>query len=520
MNILFVLYGDFSSNTANPLTLFARELSRRGHSCAIAIPSNLASLHHHDCSAFRPLLYQDVLSSPSAVFPNNQEADVIHACTPREVVRKFLTRYMAKVPTPLVVYLEDNELWISSRVLGIDRKVLLQYSESDLSNMIPLSLSHPMYAGCMVGVADAVGVIQDKLKTFVPSWVPCETVMHGIDLEFFYPRTPDSTLREKYGLEETEKILVYPGGINDCTRPEIQNLCEAVGLINQRGFRCRLIRTGLSPLDFYSVLSPAARDCLLDLGVVPKKDIPDLMALADVLVQPGRHNPYEDLRLPGKVPEFLAMGKPVILPETNISYLLNEEKAVILLYDGSPEEIAGKCIAVFRDSQKAKWMGQAGRLFSERNFDIRDQAVKLEALYGLACQNFNRTIASEVWQTEDLDFSPLFRLDKKLELLGLAKQTETLRFGDLLESYAHSLLNPSRRDIKQQEFGSIRRLVSRGLKIPGALISKIFRRLMGIGEFEDDFKFMFKKGQGIYRREGWRGLQSRVAKKLYRRLSL
>ena len=40
MNILFVLYGDFTSNSANPLTLYARELSRLGHKCTIAVPYN------------------------------------------------------------------------------------------------------------------------------------------------------------------------------------------------------------------------------------------------------------------------------------------------------------------------------------------------------------------------------------------------------------------------------------------------------------------------------------------------
>ena len=36
MNILFVLYGDFTSNSAYPLALYARELHRSGHSCVVA----------------------------------------------------------------------------------------------------------------------------------------------------------------------------------------------------------------------------------------------------------------------------------------------------------------------------------------------------------------------------------------------------------------------------------------------------------------------------------------------------
>ena len=104
MNILFVLYGDFTSNSANPLTLYARELRSAGHNCAIAVPHGLETVHQHGELAFRPILYRDVLNEPKAVFPNGYPADVIHACTPREVVRRFVTEYMQRQPTPFIVF--------------------------------------------------------------------------------------------------------------------------------------------------------------------------------------------------------------------------------------------------------------------------------------------------------------------------------------------------------------------------------------------------------------------------------
>jgi len=62
MNILFVLYGDFTSNSANPLVLYARELRSRGHTCAIAVPANLESVSLHENPAFVPVLYGDALA--------------------------------------------------------------------------------------------------------------------------------------------------------------------------------------------------------------------------------------------------------------------------------------------------------------------------------------------------------------------------------------------------------------------------------------------------------------------------
>src|ERR1044071_7200110 len=188
MNILFVLYGDFTSNSANPLALYARELQSRGHKCAIAVPSNLESVSLYEDLAFIPILYDNVLSSPHRVFPDGRPADVIHACTPREVVRRFVLAYQAKQATPLVIYLEDNELWVSMRTLGFDETTLVRHSETEISALLPDALAHPFYYESFIGLADAVAVIQDKLRVKVPPWVHCETVMIGVDIELFSPR--------------------------------------------------------------------------------------------------------------------------------------------------------------------------------------------------------------------------------------------------------------------------------------------------------------------------------------------
>jgi hypothetical protein len=44
-----------------------------------------------------------------------------------------------------------------------------------------------------------------------------------------------------------------------------------------------------------------------------------LLALADLLVQPGKPDAFNDYRFPSKLPEFLSVGRPVILPDTNIA---------------------------------------------------------------------------------------------------------------------------------------------------------------------------------------------------------
>ena len=425
MNILFVLYGDFTSSSAIPLALYTEKLSLLGHSCAITVPNNIDSVCQFSNASFRPILYEDVLSDPLSVFEDGNPAQVIHACTPREIVRHFVTSYMAKQPTPLVIFLEDNEPWISKTALGLDETLLNQLTDKEISNRLPSALSHPFYWHSFVGLGDAVAVIQEKLKPYVPPWVPCETVLIGVDLKFFSPRPPIFSLRTKYGVRSNEKVIVYHGGLNGFVKPAIETLCKAVGLINQKGYPCRLLRTGPFPLNFLDQFPPETQSQISDLGVLPRHDLPDLLALADVAVQPGQNDPFDDLRLPGKIPEFLAMGLPLVIPNTGIAYLFKEGENAALFHNGSAEDIAAKCLYLFSNLGHAKEIGQLGQKVAEKYFDVKHQVSRLENLYTKAYKNFHLSHAKVIWQEQEDEPSMLFRLARKLNLLSHSKSIKS-----------------------------------------------------------------------------------------------
>jgi len=524
MNILFVLYGDFGSNSANPLVLYARELSKRGHFCAIAVPSNLETVGIHDNPAFRPLLYTDVLASPFAVFSDGRPADVIHACTPREVVRRFIVAYMAEQPSPLVLYLEDSEHWIAIRSLELDEETLAHYTEQEISKMMPSSIAHPFYCDSFMGLADAVVVIQDKLIPMVPSWVPSKTIMIGVDLDFFSPRKPDHLLRKKYGVRESEKVIVYHGGVNDFTRPAIRILCEAIGLINQQGFPCRLLRTGPFPIDFLGQLSSHVTPFISDLGVLPKQDLPDLLALADVCVQPGEKDSFEDLRLPGKIPEWLAMGLPVVIPNANIAHLFTDGENATLLHNGCPEEIAEKCMDIFSHPQKAHNIGRAGRILAEKYFDVRIQAIHLEEVYNSALLNFSPAISATIWQGQGEKFPFQSRLALKLKLLASSEGvTHIADVGGLLQEYAKLVERMYQRikgleDRLAQEQGGVGLMAQSLRRIIVAPIQFFSRKptyVFGQREFQGGLLLVMRKLKKIYLREGWPGIRFRLHRKLF-----
>lgn len=442
MNVLFAFYGDLSSNSVNPLAIHAARIGQMGHHCAVAMPSELDTADTRGERAFHHLLYRDALDFPDSIFPDGRPADILHAWTPREGVRRFVTAYLAKRPAPLVIYLEDNEGWISRGALGLvglREDVLLQHSEEVISTWTPEGISHPLRYESFIGLADAAVVIHDKLAVDVPPWVPCTTVMPGVDLEFFSPRPADPALRKRYGVADAERVIVYPGGLNDFTRPGLEALCRAVGLMNGQGTPCRLLRSGPVALDFLDRLPPEAAAAISDLGTLPRGDLPGLLALADVFVQPGKPDPFEDLRLPGKLPELLAAGRPVVLPDTNIAHLLRDGVDAILHRTGSPDEIAEKCLALFADPERAGKIGAAGRRFAESHFDPKAQASRLEGVYRAARAAFDAEFAEKLWGGNAAHLSAPGLLARKLRLLAQTGGAGNTASGAMLETHARCI---------------------------------------------------------------------------------
>jgi glycosyltransferase involved in cell wall biosynthesis len=436
MNILFVLYGDLSTNTANPILLFANELKKLGHDCIVAIPAGKKSSPSKKDTV--PVLsFSEILESNGNLFCNGQRADIVHASTPRIIVFNFLKIYFNNWPCPFVMYLEDNEFWIVQNYLGLDDATMMALTDDELNLQVPSALSHPFAYQFFIALADLVLVIQEKLLIEVPKYIPTRVLPWGVDLQEFNPVLTDQSFRDDLKIDPPSKIIVYHGGLNGFTRGAMIDLCRAIEIINDHGVPCKLLRTGPNAINFWDELGPLAKSHIKELGMLDRNDLPKLLASADVYVQPGRINPFEDLRLPSKLLEFFAMGKPVILPNVNIANSIEDGVDAVLLQSGSPEEIANACLNLFQNPEKMTDLGSQARKFAEMHFDINMQTQKLIQAYAEACNTFNLQKSTELWQevkNKGLYSAALKRIEFDQE--GKADQTD---FNDQLTKW-HKLI--------------------------------------------------------------------------------
>lgn len=435
MNILFVNYGGLKSNSFNHLSAFYIVLSNLGHSCVIALHGSKETIKDIELNGIITLAHEETFDM-DFFFPNGKSADIIHAWTPRISVLETVLLYQQRcVSHPrLVVHLEDNERHLLSDTAGVTFEALENWSDKKLSKLLQKGLCHPIRHQLLLAAADLVTGITPSLSELSPYGVPFATLYPGLDLSQFSPKLPDIKLREKLGIGANYRIIIYPGGANHTNAAELQSLYSAVAILNARGIAVKLVRSGPPTSWFTAKLTEREKENSIELGYVDRDIIPELLSLADVLVQPGKRGPYNNYRLPSKIPEFLASGRPVILPATNIAHSMKDECEALFLYNGSPDEIANLCERIFSDPALALKLGTEGRKFACAHFDVNHNGRYLEGLYKVA---LNQPIAAN-WsglKNTGYDESYLFPLVSKRALteniLLMAKKRRT--------SYRHRL---------------------------------------------------------------------------------
>lgn len=381
MNILFVNYGDFSSNSLNHIAGFCQALGGLGHACVVAVPRAKETVKAIPAPAFIAATFGEALNRTD-LFPDGRAADVLHAWTPREGVRKFILAHQSLHPdTRVIVHLEDNEEHLIEAFGGKPVAHLRDLPEQQFPFPQIDGLAHPVRWRQLLRLADGATIIVDRLGEHVPAETPTLLLEPGVDFSLYAPQAADPALRRQLGIKEGECVIVFTGSVTFANAKETAELYRAVHLLNETGTPTRLVRTGITHPDFKDQLGFDPKEEVIELGFTEKERLPGLLALADVLVQPGRPGAFNDYRLPSKVPEFLSMGKPVVLPATNVGLQLKDGKDALLLREGSAGEIAEMCRRVFVSPLLADQLGKNALQFAHERFDLRQKGASLAQFY-------------------------------------------------------------------------------------------------------------------------------------------
>lgn len=381
LNIAFVLHGSFAANSALHVASLANELSASGHRCHVSVSQDIETIQGLREPRFDISLHREAIAG-GLTFPNGCGPDIIHAWTTRECVRQTSEHLRRHHQAKLVVHLEDNEQAITEHALGRDWAELSRLPPQELDQVIPPSLSHPLKSASFLNAADGITLITESLARFIPAGKPHIVFWPAADARFFHPRAKPKAFRALWDRRANETVLFYHGNTHAANALEMRELYRAVRQLNAAGHPVTLLRTGIDTVDHLGPANDACQAHVVNLGLIGNHHhLPELMALADIFVQPGLPDAFNDYRFPSKLPEFFSIGRPVIVPHTNLGNHLQHGRDAYVLERADCANIANAVMILRQDNDLYERLSQGAIAFAATHFSWRRSAEALANFY-------------------------------------------------------------------------------------------------------------------------------------------
>jgi glycosyltransferase involved in cell wall biosynthesis len=381
VRVLFLHFGKLNVNSVIQAFHLGEELTTEGIEVTLCGRGPGGRIADVGEPSFECITYEQ-LDRTLRAWSRDPRETVICAWTPREIVRKATERAVAALGCPYVVHLEDNEEHLLSTALRRPYEELRRLPAGRLDELCGEDFVHPArYPGFVEGAA-GVTVITEELNEFNRAGRPHHLARPGVDIERFRPELPPTVTRRDLGLRAEDFVLVYHGVGHWANLRELFSLYLAVKLLQRSGRRVRLVRLGSTkPGGVDPRTLQALRDGEPDLGDIPWREVPGYLALADAYVQPGAPDDFNRYRLPSKLPEFLAMGRPVVLPACNLADDLSEGENALLLHRGDALEIASRVEQLMDDRALGERLSRGARDFAEEHLSWPRNAAALAGFY-------------------------------------------------------------------------------------------------------------------------------------------
>jgi glycosyltransferase involved in cell wall biosynthesis len=157
-------------------------------------------------------------------------------------------------------------------------------------------------------------------------------IPYGVDVDFFISALPDRDFRKRYGIDETQKVIMYHGdiGIDD----GVDLLIKAT-----EGIGAKVVVIGDGDPKYMRYLRSLSHPDVIFTGWIPYRMIPGILKTADIYVAPFRSSLYTNSTCPLKIMEALAAGLPLVVSELHAisKYLRNGEDSLFFKPSDTPD---------------------------------------------------------------------------------------------------------------------------------------------------------------------------------------
>jgi len=196
-------------------------------------------------------------------------------------------------------------------------------------------------------------------------------IPNGVDTTLFDPtRVNGENIKFKYGIGGDKKLCVYAGRIDECAGAEI--ILETVKLLKrEENIKFMIVGEG-NP----RIINEFCKcDNVILTGLIPKEEVPEYLAAADIVLVPFPNNVASHGISPLKLFEALAMEKPVIASAiSGIKEVCQDINVTLVSED--PKCWASAAMELVRNGERTVQLNRNSRKVVCQKYDL-DQLARV-----------------------------------------------------------------------------------------------------------------------------------------------
>lgn len=211
----------------------------------------------------------------------------------------------------------------------------------------------------------AKGVPGDKV-TYIP---------YGTDVDMFNPSNDGSSVRKELGLED-EFVVLYAGAMGQAN--DIDTLLRAAERLKEnRGVTFVLFGDGKERARLESEVKRLGLANVVFAGTRPKKEMPAIIASADLCLAILQNIPAFRTTYPNKVFDYMAAGRATVIIIDGITReLIETSRGGVYIHPADDAMLAQKILDLSQNLEQVKLMGANAREYLVKNLNRQDKLAE------------------------------------------------------------------------------------------------------------------------------------------------
>ena len=294
-----------------------------------------------------------------------KDADLIMGTTPP--IFQAVSAWFVALIRCKPFLLEVRDLWPEFGVsMGVLKNPIVIALARWLENFLYARATHilvnsPAYKEYMLGKG-----VPEKKITYIP---------YGTDIDMFNPNLDGSSVREKLKLRD-KFVVLYAGALGQAN--DIDTILRAAERLNQESnIQFVLFGDGKERTRLESEAKRLNLTNVIFAGVCAKKEMPLVIASADVCLAILQDVPMFRTTYPNKVFDYMASARGTVLViDGVVRDVIEASDGGVFVQPGDDEQLANTILELSRGPRRVKQMGLNARAYLVRHLDRRDKLTE------------------------------------------------------------------------------------------------------------------------------------------------